>query len=323
MNSQSNESVVSRSNTVLLVGVGEMGKHYAKILRSLGKTIIAIGRGTDGCEKFYNVTGVKAFNGGLSSLNLGSAVPDHAIVAVSEAQLGKIVIELIRLGVKNILVEKPGASCPDEIDYVANLALEFKSNVYVGYNRRFYASTIRAKQIINEDGGVRSALFEFTEWSHCIEPLVKEIGVKENWFFHNSTHVVDLAFYLAGMPRQIFAQVDGQLSWHKPARYCGSGRTICGALFSYVADWQCPGRWGLEIMTSKRRLILRPLEKLQIQKLGTTSVFFDEIDDQVDITYKPGLYRQVEAFFVSPRHLLTIQMQSSNMATYKEINRGS
>ena len=36
-----------------------------------------------------------------------------------------------------------------------------------------------------------------------IEKLNKVPGIKENWFLGNSTHVVDLAFYLGGKPKQI------------------------------------------------------------------------------------------------------------------------
>ena len=41
----------------------------------------------------------------------------------------------------------------------------------VGFNRRFYSSVLKAKDIIHEDGGVKSFFFEFTEWSHVIAGL--------------------------------------------------------------------------------------------------------------------------------------------------------
>lgn len=50
------------------------------------------------------------------------------------------------------------------------------------------------KKIIAEDGGITSFNFEFTEWAHVIEKLDYPREVFENWFFVNSTHVVDLAF---------------------------------------------------------------------------------------------------------------------------------
>ena len=68
------------------------------------------------------------------------------------------------------------------------------------------------------------------------------------------------------------------------------------ALFSYHANWTGPGRWGLEIVTNQHRLILRPMERLQMQTIGSVKTEYIEISDRVDKNFKPGLYKQVEAF---------------------------
>ena len=39
------------------------------------------------------------------------------------------------------------------------------------------------------------------------------------------------------------------------ALVAGAGVTENGALFSYHANWEAPGRWSVEIMTKKRRLM--------------------------------------------------------------------
>ena len=57
-------------------------------------------------------------------------------------------------------------------------------------------------------------VFEFTEWAHRIGPLVKAPGVKERLVLGNSTHVIDLAFYLGGLPTELNALVAGGLEWH-------------------------------------------------------------------------------------------------------------
>lgn len=36
--------------------------------------------------------------------------------------------------------------------------------------------------------------------------------------------------------------------------------------FSYQGDWFSPGRWGVEIMTSKHSLIFRPMENCKYRK---------------------------------------------------------
>lgn len=305
---------------ILVVGVGPIGIEYTRILQALGHTVRAYGRGATGCERFREATGVEAEPLGLDQAEQDRPLPDAAIVAVGEAQLGKAVGRLIDLGVKKILVEKPGGATGAEVSALADRATRAGCDIRVAYNRRFHASTLKAQEIIREDGGVRCVHFEFTEWSHRIGPLEKEPGVKEEWFLHNSTHVVDLAFYLGGWPAELHAHAAGSLPWHRHARYVGSGITEMGALFSYFADWEGPGRWGVEIITPQHRLIFRPLEKLQIQKIGSIEINPVAIDDSLDTQFKPGFYHQVEAFLDAPTQLLSIQEQAKHVAVYDRIN---
>ena len=168
-------------------------------------------------------------------------------------------MDLLNYGIENILVEKPAVLNKEEIEKVAQLSKEKKANVFVAYNRRFYASVIEAQKLIEEDGGLQSMHFEFTEWAHKIEPLEKAPGVKENWFFANSTHVVDLAFFLAGRPVDWKAfSKPGKLTWHNKTNFAGAGITEKGVLFSYLSNWESAGRWGLELLTEKRRIYLKP-----------------------------------------------------------------
>ena len=128
---------------------------------------------------------------------------------------------------------------------------------------------LQLKELIKrteEEGGITSIDFEFTEWSFQISKLKKNVEIKNHWFLGNSTHVIDLAFYLVGLPKEesFCTYIDGKLNWHESgARYCGAGISQKGIILSYHADWTSPGRWGLEINTSQSRYILRPLEKLQ------------------------------------------------------------
>ena len=145
---------------------------------------------------------------------------------------------------------------------------------------------------------MKSFNFEFTEWSHSIQNLPKDKVELENWFYGNSSHLIDLAFYLGGYPLEMNCFKKGSLPWH-PAGcvYSGSGLTTSGSLFSYIANWSSPGRWGLDLCTNNFRLILRPIEKLQIMKLGSVQIE-DKVnmDYELDILYKPGLFLQTKSF---------------------------
>lgn len=297
------------TKNIWLIGSGPMAVAYINILKVMDSQITVIGRGVTSAESCFNETGIKPVTGGIDCfLASKPACPEAAIVAVGVEQLYNATMFLLRYGVKKILVEKPGSVSLGEIGMLKQEAENYGASVYIAYNRRFYASVDKARQMIEEDGGLTSFVFEFTEWSHKIEPLQKAPGVKEKWFLANSTHVADLAFFIGGFPEIINCHVAGGLSWHPSGSvFSGSGKTDKGALFAYHADWTAAGRWACEFLTKKNRYILKPLEELKIQKTGSIAIEDVELEDALDKQFKPGIFKQVEDFLLgSPEILPTI-----------------
>lgn len=315
---------MSSKQKILLVGAGPMAQEYAKVLKELKLDFLVVGRGVENAKIFKDTIGRPVISGGVEKfLKFNSSYPENAIVAVSEENLGKVTLTLLRYGIKSILVEKPGGLDFDEIKKVGNLASSKKARVFVAYNRRFYASVKKALEIIQKDDGVLSIFFDFTEPDFKIAPLIKGSGVKENWFLHNSTHVVDTAFFLAGTPKKLTAFASGTLPWHpKAAVFSGAGITDKGVLFSYHANWKGPGRWGVEVVTKNHKLFFRPLEKLQVQNLGSFGINDVELDDRLDIKFKPGLYKEVQSFLGDKQNICTITEQVENLNFYKQILEG-
>lgn len=302
---------------VWIIGSGPMAQAYARVLADLRVDFMVVGRGETSASALREACGCHVITGGLDRfLALHPEPAVAAIVATGVEQLGTATLALIGSGVRRILVEKPGGLHEAEIDMVAQAVLLCDAQVYLGYNRRFYASTLKAKEFIQEDGGLMNLQFEFTEWGHVIEKLEKAPGVKEHWFLANSTHVVDLAFHLGGRPAQLQAFTAGHLPWHPLASiFAGAGVTESGALFSYQANWEAPGRWGVELLTRKRRIILRPMEKLVVQHIGSVEMQPCELDDRLDLSFKPGLHRQVTEFLSNQPSdaLLTFPDQTRNV----------
>lgn len=314
------------SNPIHIIGSGPMAIDYAKVLKSMNVEMVVVGRSQASCDKFKAETGVSCIAGGFESwFSSQTKIPQQVIVAVSEENLGSVTAKLIEKGVSQILVEKPGAATYEELAKIAHLQKSSKSKVYVGYNRRFYSSVQMAKKLIQEDGGVQSFFFEFTEWGHVIRNKVCPPLVKEEWLWHNSTHVMDLAFYLGGFPNKISSFKSGSLDWHsRAAKYSGAGTTAEGALFSYMANWAAPGRWVVEVLTSQRRFIFKPLEKLQVQKIGSVAVEEHPIENELDLNFKPGLHKQIQAFIKGEEGILvTLDQQLTNMHWYKAIELGT
>jgi len=307
-------------NKIWLIGAGIMAQDYIKVLNGLETEMVVIGRGEETARKCEEATGCSVILGGLEQfLNTNPEPTTHAIVAVGVEKLYETTKQLLEYGVKNILVEKPGAMVQKEFDDLMDILKQNDANVIIAYNRRFYASVLKAKEIIAQDGGVTSFNFEFTEWAHEIETLTKGEGVMENWFLANSTHVVDMAFYLGGKPKELATFNSGGVKWHPSAsNFSGAGVSEFGALFNYQANWESAGRWSVEILTKEHRLIFRPMEKLQIQKRGSIAQEFDEtIDYEIEEKYKPGLFIQTQKFLSGDfEDMCLLEEQSEMMDIY-------
>lgn len=282
---------------IWLIGAGTIAIEYSKVLDSLKREYTTIGRGHKNAIAYFEATGKKAVEGGLDSFL--ATKPDKvecAIVAVNVNCLASTTVSLMNYGVKRIFCEKPGFNDPSELKEVFAVAQKTGSQVFYAYNRRFFASVLKAEEIIEADGGMTSMNFEFTEWEHEIAKTNHPAEVKKNWMMSNSTHVIDLAFFIGGKPSQLSTYTAGELSWHKPSCFVGAGVTEKGVLFNYQANWDAPGRWAVEFLTPLHRIYLKPMEQLQLQDKASVAVYPVEIDDHLDNDYKPGFYLETKAF---------------------------
>ena len=314
-----------KDNEILLVGGSSIAEDYLAVLIALKIKPIVVCRTEKSAKRFKKATNYNIYSGGLERIIENQIFSGTtAIVAVNIDNLSKVTKKVILSGYKKILVEKPAGISSEEILDIKELAKIHKSKVLIAYNRRFYESARKAKEIILNDGGIRSFRFEFTEWSHVIQNLNSSQIIKERWFLSNSSHVVDLAFFLGGQPKEISSYISGQgeLEWHPSSSvFSGSGKTISNKPFSYHADWNGPGRWGVELVTANHRLILSPMEKLQVQKTGSIDIDFVDLDDNFDRSFKPGFYKQLEAFVSNQfDDFCTIEEQNQALKHYKKIS---
>ena len=310
-------------NKVLLVGPGNIGYDYVEILRGFKVDIDVIGRSYRSRKKFSNRTGLYVYDGIRNYMNKNHKPPKYAIVAVNEHQLSKVTLSLLDYGVKNILLEKPGGLSISELTEIKNKSNLKSSNVYIGYNRRFYKSVEWCKEYLEDNKEPLNVHFEFTEWSHDIDFSHYTKNELERFFLCNSSHVVDLVFHLFGKPKILNSYTNGSLKWHPSASiFSGSGKTEQDVLFTYNANWSSAGRWGVEISLSDCKLILRPLEKLFIQRKGSLEI--EEVNlfkyDNLDYLYKPGLFNEVNFFLHgATKNLCTIDEQIINFDWYYKI----
>ncbi|MEI8278346.1 MAG: Gfo/Idh/MocA family oxidoreductase [Bacteroidota bacterium] len=317
---------MSNNIRLLLIGAGPMAVDYAKVIKHLGYDMVVVGRGKESAATYKAKTGIDIVSGGLDEYlkHYGSNFT-HAIVATGIDVLAENCFSLFNTEIKNVLVEKPAGLYLDDIKKVYELATSLRKNVFVAYNRRFYSSVEKTREIIESDGGIKSFHFEFTEWTHKFLELKKSPEMLAHLFLGNSTHVVDLAFHIGGVPQKMECFHSGSFDWHPSAAiFCGAGISQNNALFTYHSNWQSAGRWGVELLTEKHRIILKPLEDVHIQKLGSIQIEKVDIDNQIDIDFKPGLYKQLIAFIQGGhKNMCTIEEHYNNCEFYKRISNYS
>lgn len=297
-----------------------MARAHAAAALHMGLSPLAVCRSNASAERFAAATGVSCQAVDLDTYLAGVTRPSAAIVAVTIDALLDCSVTLLERGVRKILVEKPAAVEVSQIIRLAEVATAMGADVYVAYNRRFYNSVTTARSMISDDGGATSAKFDFTERADLIGALPHSTIVKNNWLLANSSHVIDLAFFLAGAPSALDARTVGALPWHPAgARFVGSGITEDGALFSYHADWEAPGRWSVDVRTRRRRLILEPLEELRVQTAGAFTVAPVEISAE-PAGLKPGILGQLRAFLGQgdTASLVTIQAHAQRATSVYE-----
>lgn len=305
---------------VMLFGAGPMAQDYAKVLDALKMPFTVFGRGAVSAQRLSEAIGHDVLTVPFENVLGTLPLQNKAIVAVSNDQLHGMAMRLLNAGVKEILLEKPGGISIEEVSTLSQAAKRFDAKVLIGFNRRFYASTLKARDIIEADGGVVSCLFQFTEWLNTI-PSHYTDAVYRSWVLSNPIHVLDLFINLCGRPTSLQSFHKGDIDWHPAGTvFTGAGETERGVLFSYHADWESAGRWNVEVYTKHRKLIFCPMEKLSEVLKSTVTVKPVEIDDALDQAFKPGLYRQVDAFLnAQHENFCTIEQQSEHFDCYYRI----
>ena len=307
---------------VLLVGAGPMAVEYSKVLDHIKVPYSVKGRGKASADIFEKSTGKSA---ALSWDEVGQVSAfTHCIVAVSEESLLDATLELVGLGAIKILVEKPGGPSIEEIEKHVHQLTSGPAEVYVAYNRRYYKIVEKLLEFIEEDGGITSLHFDFSERSRIVESLVKAPGVKENWLIHNSTHVIDLVQYISDGLFMTNAHSSGSLVWHSAGdRFYGLGKTRSGAPVTYNSDWSSPGGWEVLVRTAKRRFLLKPLESLLISGASGVQETIHESEFGFN-NFKPGLESLVMDFLTdSPSNrLVKAKSQFDHLALLSKIRKG-
>ena len=284
-------------SSILLVGAGAMAREYMRVLDSKKVKYTVVCNTVESAKKIKLTHACKVVSGGLEKYLRDHQAPEFAVVATPVDSLYAISKMLINCGVRNILLEKPGAIYNRDLRNLSQQASYKKSNVYIAYNRRFYGSVEKLCELSKQDGGIKNIYFDFTELSDEISRLKIPDEVKARWALANSSHVFDLVVFLGGSIRKLNTNAYGGLDWHKSGAYfSGTGMSIHRIPFAYRSDWSSPGRWEINVYSENYKFILSPLEDLKAMMRGSFEIKDVNLESRDDNIFKPGLYKMVSKF---------------------------
>ena len=193
-----------------------------------------------------------------------------------------------------VLMEKPAGYDVADAEDIFAAASSRASPVMVGFNRRFYSSTLAVKTDLAARPTERRFIHvqdqqsyaEARKYNHP-EPVVKK------FMYANSIHLIDMIMALG---RGKISKVDRITPWH------GADTELMLAYVEfdsgdsalYEGVWQGPGPWACAVSTVGRRWTMQPLEQATYQNAGERTRHTVEASED-DRNFKPGFVLQAQA----------------------------
>jgi len=286
------ENLREANKKIVIIGAGYMATEHIKVYKHLNNVEIV---------GIYSRTKKKAVDLSLNySINVVAdsiselyslTKADLVIIAISELEVCKVCEEAFKFPWM-LLVEKPIGLNLFEASYLCDLALKYKSNVFVALNRRHYSSTRAAIKALNDNSENRVVQVFDQEYPSIAVRNGTSKNVTENWMYANSIHLVD---YFNLFCRGELIGVENVCRWEQNKFSFVLSKLIysSGDIGIYNAIWEGPSPWIVSINTQSIRVELKPLEQISVQNFGERISTVIPVEEW-DIVFKPGLRRQAE-----------------------------
>jgi len=216
---------------------------------------------------------------------------DALLVLVSADQIYSVVKGLCRCGIP-LFIEKPPGLSPKETKELADLAEEHGVVNMVGFNRRYYSVFHKGLEKIKAHGALLGVTIEGHERFWKIAGRVSPL-IRDHWIYANSTHTIDLLRFFGGEPSEMHSLVSSHIETGGD-QFLATMRFDSGALGNYSSHWYSPGGWAVRLFGEGVTVEFKPLESARWIDVQFQS--HDIAPDEVDLAFKPGFLRQMEAF---------------------------
>lgn len=180
-----------------VVGVGNMGRHHARVYKELEKEIEGIelvgvvDKNLERARAVGGSLGVRYFTDYKELLSIGV---DAVSIAVPTTLHRDIAIPFLKAGV-DVLVEKPIASTTEEAEEMVRTAKEYGRILMVGHIERFNPAVSRLRQLLAR-GIIGKPLVFSAKRVGPYPPQIMDTDVVRDLAIHD----IDVIYYLLGEP---------------------------------------------------------------------------------------------------------------------------
>ncbi len=278
-----------------LIGAGGMAKKHLEVIRAIEglETVAVTSRTRSKAEALAFEYAIPSVFDDLESM-VKNTKPDALMVLVSCDQMYKVTDAALAYGLP-LFVEKPAGLLPEENRKLAELAHLRGISTMVGFNRRYYSIFHKGIDIIKKHGPLLGVSIDGHERMWRVREGGKFLKTEfDNWIFANSVHTIDLLRFFGGEVTAMQAIAHRRFGEARGDQFATVAELSSGAIGQYSSYWYSPGGWRAVLYGDGVTVEFKPLEKgVWIDKDFNTH----EIEpDEVDLKYKPGFYRQMEAF---------------------------
>ena len=277
---------------IAIIGLGNIAHKHAEVIAALpGADIVAgVRRDADLGKTFCANYGIPHFFQSTDAL-LSWGGFDAAVVACGHNFTVEISKAVLSTG-RPCLIEKPVGFSEAETRSVLEAAAAGATWGMVAVNRRFYSIIRKAHELIAEAGGLRAIRVEHTEWMHQAATWGLADDILDRIYYVNGIHLLDTMCFLAGIPDSTDSVA--RLFAERRNAYDAMFRFPSGTVGHYSGQWYAPGRWALDLFAEDLRITFPRMEEALIQRTGQDPLPLPL--DPIDQKFKPGFYRQMDAF---------------------------
>ncbi len=277
-----------------IIGAGTIAQEHLKVMKAI-EGIDAMGitsRTKIKAQQLAQIYQLEVCTDDVKSL-VKELQPDALLLFVSGNQMHQVASSVMPFRLP-LFLEKPSGMIPEENLQLVNLAKKYAINTMVGYNRRYYSIFHKGIKIIKDHGPLLGIMVEGHERMWRIrESNNFSQQVMENWIFCNATHTIDLLRFFGGEPQNV-KSIAHRFKETKADQFAVIMEFENGAIGHYQAHWYSPGGWRVVLYGDGVSVEFKPLETGRWTDKELNS--FEISPDDIDLQYKPGFYKQMEAF---------------------------